>query len=865
MANQTTPKTATTEKTSVAIDPTNVRVRPQDSEIGMTSAEIEQSRQEFGDNKLPSTTSRSMWAILRANVFTLFNLIVLACFTLLAVLGRWQDAIFGFSAIANSIIGVWQEYSAKRQLDNLRVLHAPHARALRDGEVVELDREDLVLGDIIQVRSGDQVPADAMVLNASGLQVDESLLTGEEDAVDKRADLALLSGSIVVAGHGTAVVTGVGAESFAAKLTAEAKRFSLVNSEIRDGLNRVLRLVAWLLAPVMLIVINGQMQAFGGWQHAIDSGKWVDAAVGAVAAAIAMVPLGLLLMTSVAFAAGAVKLGRRKVLVQELHAVEGLARVDMLCFDKTGTLTEGGMAYWGTHEGPAPQPGWEQVLATIGADKNANDSAACLAEQYGADLALPVSREIQFSSQRKWSALVIEDERARGTWQLGAPDIVLSPERDQELLAEVAELSNMGRRVLALCYSPELLTEQQVADEAAPQNCQGVVLVSLRERIRPDAADTVRYFREEGVDLRVISGDDPRTVAAVAREVGLIEPDASGFDARKLPDDIDEMAEVLEQERVFGRVTPTQKRDMVLALRKRGHVVAMTGDGVNDVLALKDADLGIAMGHGSAAARAVSRLTLLNNQFEALPNVVLEGRQAIANVERVSMLYLSKTAYAVMFAVVFGLILWPYPFLPRQLSILDGVTIGWPAFVLALLPNSRRYVSGFFRRALQFALPAGAVVLLGVFAITAVGRFTDASVPQQQTTASLFLAVAGLWILSLVCRPFKPLLAAVFAGCIAVFLLILAIPFGRWFLQLEWPTNELWIALAITCAAAIGLLELHGRWRAGALGAEVEQSLQRIHDRRERLTRLIPGQRQGDEPGQRRQRHERRAGKQRRR
>ena len=318
MANQTTTKKVTADESGAVIDPTNVRVRPKDTETGMTSAEVEQSRQEFGDNKLPSTTSRSMWAILRANVFTLFNLIVLACFTLLAVLGRWQDAIFGFAAIANSVIGVWQEYSAKRQLDNLRVLHAPHAHVLRDGEVFDLDREDLVLGDIIQVRAGDQVPADAVVLSASGLQVDESLLTGEEDAVDKHNDLPLLSGSIVVAGYGTAVVTGVGAESFAAKLTAEAKRFSLVNSEIRDGLNRVLRLVAILLAPVMLIVINGQMQAFGGWQYAIDSGQWVDAAVGAVAAAIAMVPLGLLLMTSVAFAAGAVKLGRRQVLVQEL-------------------------------------------------------------------------------------------------------------------------------------------------------------------------------------------------------------------------------------------------------------------------------------------------------------------------------------------------------------------------------------------------------------------------------------------------------------------------------------------------------------------------------------------------------------------
>lgn len=839
--NSSTTASASSQETE--IDPTTVRVRPQDLTRGLTAAEIAKSRAEFGDNTLPNTSSRSMWAILRANVFTLFNLIVLACFTLLAALGRWQDAIFGFSAIANSIIGVWQEYSAKRQLDNLRVLHAPHARALRDGEIADLSREELVLGDVIQVRAGDQVPADAVVLSASGLQVDESLLTGEEDAVDKAQDAPLLSGAIVVAGHGTALVTGVGADSFAAKLTAEAKRFSLVNSEIRDGLNRVLRLVAILLAPVMLIVINGQMQAYGGWDHAIETGAWVDAAVGAVAAAIAMVPLGLLLMTSVAFAAGAVKLSRRKVLVQELHAVEGLARVDILCFDKTGTLTEGGMAYWGTHEGPAPQPGWQHALATIGADDGANDSAACLAEAYGADLAVSVTRQIPFSSQRKWSALIVEDERARGTWVLGAPDIVLSPETDAELLHEVAELSNAGRRVLALCHSNEVLDEARVKAEQLPANLRGAVIVSLRERIRPDAHDTVRYFREEGVDLRVISGDDPRTVAAVAREVGLIEPTAQGVDARQLPTDIDELGEILDRERVFGRVTPTQKRNMVQALRKRGHVVAMTGDGVNDVLALKDADLGIAMGHGSAAARAVSRLTLLTNQFESLPDVVREGRQAIANVERVAMLYLSKTAYAVMFALLFGLMLWNYPFLPRQLSILDGVTIGWPAFVLALLPNSRRYVSGFFRRALLFALPAGAVVLVGVFAITAAGRMMGATEAQQQTASSLFLAVSGLWILSLVCRPFRPILAAVFAGCIAVFLLILAIPFGRRFLQLQWPTPELWLVLGIAAAVAVVLLEIHGKWRANAVSAEVDASVRRTHERRERLARLMPGKR----------------------
>lgn len=827
------PATRSQSRIAPAEASTVALVRPADPERGLSAAEVERSRDEHGTNAMPSTTSRSMWAILRANVFTLFNLIVLACFTLLAALGRWQDAIFGFSAIANSIIGVWQEYSAKRQLDSLRVLHAPHARALRDGVLVELAREDLVLGDIIQIRAGDQVPADAEVLGASGLQVDESLLTGEEDAVDKREGAELLSGAIVVAGHGTALVNRIGADSFAAKLTAEAKRFSLVNSEIRAGLNRVLRIVAILLLPVMLIAVNGQIQAFGGYAQAFASDAWRDAAVGAVAAVIAMVPLGLLLMTSVAFAAGAVKLGRRKVLVQELHAVEGLARVDILCFDKTGTLTEGGVAYWDTHHGPEPHEGWERALATIAADECANDSAACLAEAYGRELAAPIAGQIPFSSQRKWSAIRVAD--TEGTWILGAPDIVLRQEQDAELLATVADLSHQGRRVIALCWTPEVLDETPGREPRLPEERAGAVVVSLRERLRPDAAETIRYFREEGVDLRVISGDDPRTVAAVAREVGLIDADEEGIDARTMSDDPAELAELLEEERVFGRVTPTQKRDMVQALQSRGHVVAMTGDGVNDVLALKEADLGIAMGHGSAAARAVSRLTLLDNQFQALPSVVREGRQAIANVERVSMLYLSKTAYAILFAVVFGALLWQYPFLPRQMSILDGISIGLPAFVLALLPNNRRYVTGFFRRAMSFAIPAGVIVAAGIVSVSIVARITAAPLPQTQTAASIVLAVLGLWILGLVCRPFRPILAVVMVVSIAVFFLSLIVPIAKWFLGFEWPTPELWWTAAIVSVVGVVALEIHGQLAMRRANRALEQTQQELLARLDRL------------------------------
>ncbi|WP_241209158.1 HAD-IC family P-type ATPase [Gulosibacter massiliensis] len=780
---------------------------------GLTSAQVEASRAKHGRNELPSTSSRSLWAILRTHVFTLFNGIVVASFALLAVLGRWQDAVFGFSAIANSIIGIWQEFSAKRQLDNLRVLNAPHARAVRDGEPTDLMREDLVVDDLIVVRAGDQVPADGTVMTSAGLQLDESLLTGEEDAVDKRPGDEVLSGAIVVAGSGTARVTRVGAHSFAAKLTAEAKRFSLVNSEIRAGINRVLRLVAILLLPVLLISINGQVQAFGGWQQAFASGAWRDAAVGAVAAAIAMVPLGLLLMTSVAFAAGALKLGSRKVLVQELHAVEGLARVDVLCFDKTGTLTEGGVAFDAAHPAPDARPGWQHALATMAADEGANDSARCLETEFTADLALPTVAEVPFTSQRKWSAISLGDDRAAGTWILGAPDIVLRLEHDAALLAQVTELSEQGQRVLALCFSAAALDEAEVEAQHLRDDRVGVAIIALRERVRADAADTVRYFTDEGVSLRVISGDDPRTVTAVARGVGLIGEHETGVDARTLPDDQEQLGELMETHRVFGRVTPTQKRQMVHALQARGRVVAMTGDGVNDVLALKDADLGIAMGHGSGASRAVSRMTLLDNQFQAMPSIVLEGRQAIANIERLAKLYLSKTSWAVLIALIFGLLAWPYPFEPRQMALLDGISIGWPAFVLALLPNSRRYVSGFFRRALQFAVPSGIVITLSLIATHLLLQRFPQSLEQQQTASALVLAVTSLWVLGLVCRPFRPLLAAVLLGSITVLILCLFVPLTVWFFGFAWPDAPALIGIAIITVLGCVALEIHGQLR----------------------------------------------------
>ena len=796
---------------------------------GLTLDDVSQRTKLGHTNVMPSDTGRSLWRIMQANLFTLFNLIVGGSFALLLVLGYWQDALFGFFVIANVVIGVAQEFRAKLTLSRLAVLNAPKARVLREvepgiGAVHEIAVGDVVIDDVLVLAAGDQVTADAEVLEAHGLDIDESLLTGEADPVASPPGRELMSGSTVVAGSGLARVIRVGADSYAAKITAEAKQFSLVRSELRNGIARIIRWITILLLPVGAIVVNGQMQAFGGWEVAIESGAWREATVASAASLIAMIPQGLVFMTSVALAVGAVRLARREVLVQELAAVEGLARVDMLCLDKTGTLTEGRMVLdtveplGGSPAAPDADPAEltaaaRATLAWMGADRDANSTARALVERFTTPPTEHPVRAIEFSSRRKWSAVSFADGPTSGTWVLGAPDIVLSDVPDStDSLARFDTRATAGERTVVLAHSPVVLDPpvepaegERLPEPTLPARLTAVALVSFREKVRDDARETLGYFREQEVELCVISGDDPRTVAAVAREAG-IHHDGPGFDARTLPDDDAALDEIMREHRVFGRVTPEQKKAMVLSLQRLGHTVAMTGDGVNDALALKHADMGIAMGSGAAATRAVARLVLLDGQFSRLPRIVAEGRQVIANVERLAKLFLSKTTYAILFAVVFGALLWPFPFLPRQLSIVDGLTIGLPALVLALLPNVQRYRPGFLQRAARFCIPSGLIVggtLISVVAYAYLGGNSPAVV---QTTAVITLTLTALWVLVILSRPFNWITTLVVIAAYAGLGVVLAIPIVTDFLQLAALPIEL-IAVAIG-ASAIGSLVL---------------------------------------------------------
>lgn len=780
-------------------------------ESGLTAEEVATRVEQGLTNHVPDGTSRSLWHILRANLFSLFNLIAFVCFGVLVVLGAWADALFGFFVIANIAIGVVQEFSAKRTLDKLALLNSPTTRVLRSGEVVELAREDVVIDDLVILKPGDQLTADAVVIESAGLEADESIITGEADPMFKAIGDEVLAGASVVGGTGLARVVRVGADSFASKITADARRFSLVDSELRNGINKVIRIISYALLPVALLVVNGQMQAAGGWGPAIESGAWRTASIAAIASIVSLVPQGLVFMTSVAFAVGAITLSRHQVLVQELPAVEGLARVDVLCLDKTGTLTEGTVAFDAVIVGQdVSSAAVTQVLAWFAADRNANATARALAPAF--DATPPTSTdEVPFSSARKWSAAafansdVNSDSDVRGSWVLGAPEMVVPATSGKSPLVDQAhELASTGLRTLVLAYSANLLVVSKGDDQALPTALRIVAVLTFRERVRPDAKATLQYFRDQGVGLRVISGDSPGTVAAVARDAGL-ELVGEPFDARNLPGDADALAAVMSEHNVFGRVTPQQKKSMVIALQSQGHTVAMTGDGVNDAMALKQADIGIAMGSGAAATRAVARLVLLDGQFSHLPKVIDEGRRVIANVERLSKLFLTKTVFAMILAVTFGLLLWPFPFLPRQFSAVDGLTIGLPALVLALLPKAPRYVPGYLKRAARFCIPSGITVGTALVSMNVYAHLSGFAIEDIRSASVITLTISGLGVLSLLARPLTPvrvaLIAAMYLGGIALFV----IPFVSAFFGIQVPPPALLVP-ALICGLAAWLV-----------------------------------------------------------
>jgi cation-transporting P-type ATPase E len=761
---------------------------------GLTAAEVAQRVAAGQTNDVPSRASRSLTDIVRANVFTRFNAIIGALFVIILIIGPIQDGLFGYVIIVNTLIGIVQEWRAKHTLEQLAIVGAAHPRIRRDGSVGEYAANEIVLDDVIELGPGEEIVVDGEVIAADGLEVDESLLTGESDPVVKHPSDSLLSGSFVAAGSGSFRVTKVGRDSYAARLAEEASKFTLVNSQLRAGIDRILRIVTWLLFPAGALVIYSQLHGNKSTTGALR---------GMVAALVPMVPEGLILLTSVAFAVGVIRLGGRKCLVQELPAIETLARVDTVCADKTGTLTENGMRLAEVKPLSAGDRVGETLAALAAADPSPNASMQAIDEAYSDNPQWTVTATMAFSSARKWSGASFAEH---GNWVLGAPDVLLPA--DSAALVEAERLGTQGLRVLLLGRGTD-----RVDAPTAPGSVSAVALVVLEQRIRPDASPTLRYFAEQGIAVKVISGDNATSVGAVAATLEL--PGAEKpLDARQLSEDRAELGEELAGTTVFGRVTPAQKRAMVGALQSTGHTVAMTGDGVNDVLALKDADVGVAMGSGSPATRAVAQIVLLDNKFATLPYVVAEGRRVIGNIERVAALFLTKTVYSVFLAILIGALGLPYPFLPRHLTLIGALTIGIPSFFLALAPNRERARSGFVERVLRRAAPAGVVAGAATLVTYLLVRNDPGATAARSGTAALItLFVIAMWVLVVAARPYEPWKIGLIAAMTLAFPLALFVPFARHFFALS-ISDPHGMLVGLACGA-VGMVLVEIAWRIG--------------------------------------------------
>ncbi|MEU2929959.1 HAD-IC family P-type ATPase [Streptomyces sp. NPDC007251] len=776
------------------LDPVHPMALPVSRPAGLTDAEVAERRARGQINDVPVRSSRSLGEIVRANVVTRFNAIIGVLWLIMLFVAPIQDSLFGFVILANTGIGIVQEWRAKQTLDALAVIGEARPTVRRDGTALPVAVHEIVLGDLIEVGPGDKVVVDGVCAEADGLEIDESLLTGEADPVVKRAGDPVLSGSFVVAGGGAFQATRVGREAYAARLAEEASRFTLVHSELRTGISAILKYVTWMMVPAATGLVVTQL--------VVKNHGLKDAVARTVGGIVPMVPEGLVLLTSVAFAIGVIRLGRKQCLVQELPAIEGLARVDTVCLDKTGTLTEGGMDVTELRPlGGADEAYIRKVLGALGeSDPRPNASLQAIIDACPDSDDWRCVESLPFSSARKYSgAAFSEADGDSSTWLLGAPDVLLAP--GDPALAETERLNEQGQRVLLLTRTNRDLDDPDPARGGRP-----TALVVLEQRLRPDAADTLRYFAEQNVRAKVVSGDNAVSVGAVAGKLGLA---GTAVDARRLPADRTGMAEALDRGTVFGRVTPRQKRDMVGALRSRGHTVAMTGDGVNDVLALKDADIGVAMGSGSEATRAVAQIVLLDNSFASLPSVVAEGRRVIGNITRVATLFLVKTVYSVLLAVLVVCAQVEYPFLPRHLTLLSTLTIGVPAFFLALAPNKERARPHFVRRVMRYAVPGGAVAGAATFVtyLIARGVYTGGGrLGAQTSAATLTLFLVSLWILAIIARPYTWWRLALVAAMGAAFLLVLAVPALQDFFALRLVGLTMpWTAVGIAVVAAAAL------------------------------------------------------------
>lgn len=694
---------------------------------GLTQAEVEARIADGQVNAIQDSSNRSVKDIVMGNTLTFFNFINIVLLALVLSVRSYKNMLFIFIIIANTLIGIFQEIKAKITLDKLKILTVSHVDVIRDGVKKSVTVSELVKDDVILLKSGGQIPADGVILDGE-VDVNESLLTGESDSIHKTCGSKVLSGSFVTSGKAMCLLTEVGHDCYMEKLSSEAKQFKRYKTELQRNLDTILKFISIIIVPLGIILFAKQY-----W---ISGSTYEQAALDTVAAVLGMIPEGLVLLTSVALALGAVRLARRSTLVHELFCIETLARVDTLCLDKTGTITEGHLCVQG-EESVKEDVDLEQLMGRmVSALGDENETFQALRQHYKRNQSTNTKLVLPFSSERKFSGVVFEGE---GTYLMGAYQFIF-PQADPAVLEKIAEYASQGLRVLTVAHSPNEMTDYTLAEDF-----EIVGFVFMTDVVRKNAPDILGYFEEQGVDLKVISGDDPVTVAAIAARAGLKDADKY-IDATTIHTD-EEMEDAILKYSVFGRVTPKQKQQMVRLLKQNGRTVAMTGDGVNDVLALKDADVSIAMASGSEAAKNTANLVLLNSDFASLPHIVNEGRRVINNIKAAASMFLIKTGFSVLTALLTIIVGQNYPFQPIQLSVINGCAVAIPTMLLQLEPSFQKVNKHFFREVLRMSMPAAITITAMITIINNIGH--SIGTPREMLSTVCVLATGWVYLITL--------------------------------------------------------------------------------------------------------------------
>ena len=694
---------------------------------GLTQAEVEARIADGQVNAIQDSSNRSVKDIVMGNTLTFFNFINIVLLALVLSVRSYKNMLFIFIIIANTLIGIFQEIKAKITLDKLKILTVSHVDVIRDGVKKSITVSELVKDDVILLKSGGQIPADGVILDGE-VDVNESLLTGESDSIHKTCGSKVLSGSFVTSGKAMCLLTEVGHDCYMEKLSSEAKQFKRYKTELQRNLDTILKFISIIIVPLGIILFAKQY-----W---ISGSTYEQAALDTVAAVLGMIPEGLVLLTSVALALGAVRLARRSTLVRELFCIETLARVDTLCLDKTGTITEGHLCVQG-EESVKEDVDLEQLMGRmVSALGDENETFQALRQHYKRNQSTNTKLVLPFSSERKFSGVVFEGE---GTYLMGAYQFIF-PQADPAVLEKIAEYASKGLRVLTVAHSPNEMTDYTLAEDF-----EIVGFVFMTDVVRKNAPDILGYFEEQGVDLKVISGDDPVTVAAIAARAGLKDADKY-IDATTIHTD-EEMEDAILKYSVFGRVTPKQKQQMVRLLKQNGRTVAMTGDGVNDVLALKDADVSIAMASGSEAAKNTANLVLLNSDFASLPHIVNEGRRVINNIKAAASMFLIKTGFSVLTALLTIIVGQNYPFQPIQLSVINGCAVAIPTMLLQLEPSFQKVNKHFFREVLRMSMPAAITITAMITIINNIGH--SIGTPREMLSTVCVLATGWVYLITL--------------------------------------------------------------------------------------------------------------------